>query len=519
MSTMKNYFKYIAVLALGIVSCEPELENSVEDGNLYSNGSADFSNYVALGNSLTAGYADGALYITGQQNSYPNILASKFALTQETNDFTQPLVNDNVGGLLLGGNQIAEPRFVLGGESLATARPARYNGTPTTEVTANLNGSFSNMGVPGAKSFHLLAQGYGNVAGVATGAANPYFARFASSESATVLGDALAQDPTFFTLWIGNNDVLGYATSGGAGVYQENNTDFTTYGPNDITDANAFAFVYNSLVSELAGEDGAGAEGVLINIPNVTDIPFFNVVPANPIPLDAATAGALNAQFGAYNTAILPGLVQAGLITEAEANSRKITFAEGSQNFVTIVDEDLTDISGVLQQAPFNLDAQTAGLLAQLRQATPSDLIPLTSSSFIGTTVNNNPMLVNGVSVPLGDQHVLTSSEQELVAGVTAQYNAAISAIADQYSLGLVDANSLLGLIGGDGGTVYQGVQISSAFVSGGAFSLDGVHLTPRGYAVIANEIVNEINATYGADVPAVDVGSYGTVTLNNNVQ
>ncbi|GAA4644922.1 SGNH/GDSL hydrolase family protein [Pontixanthobacter gangjinensis] len=516
---MKNYFKYIAVLALGIVSCEPELENSIEDGGQYSNGSADFSNYVALGNSLTAGFADGALYISGQQNSYPNILASKFALVQDTDEFTQPLMNDNIGGLLLGGTQIQQPRFVLGGESLETARPARYNGTPTTEVGAKLSGSFNNMGVPGAKSYHLLAPGYGNIAGVATGMANPYFARFASADNATVLGDALAQQPTFFTLWIGNNDVLSFATSGGAGVYQENITDFTQYGPNDITDANAFAFVYNSLVSQLAGEDGLGAEGVLINIPNVTDIPFFKVVPVNPIPLDANTAAALNAQFGAYNTQILPGLAQMGVITEAEANSRKITFAEGPQNFVTIRDENLTDISGILQGEPFNLDPQTAGLLGQLRQATNADLIPLTSSSFIGSQVGDNPMLINGVSVPLGDEHVLTAKEQELVAQVTAQYNGAIATIAQNYSLGLVDANQLLSQIAGDGGLTYQGVQISSRFVSGGAFSLDGVHLTPRGYAVIANEIVKEINETYEANVPAVDVGTYSTITLNNNVQ
>ncbi|SDS15064.1 G-D-S-L family lipolytic protein [Gramella sp. MAR_2010_147] len=516
---MKNYFKYIAILALGVVSCEPELENPIEDGGVYSNGEADFSNYVALGNSLTAGYADGALYITGQQNSYPNILASKFALTQETNDFTQPLVDDNTGGLLLGGTQIAENRFVLAVGANGSPAPARYTGAaPTTDITNKLAGPFNNMGVPGAKSYHLLAPGYGNVAGVPSGAANPYFARFASSDNATVLADALAQDPTFFTLWIGNNDVLSYATSGGVGVYQENNTDFTQYGPNDITDANAFSFVYNSIVSELAGGEN-GAEGVLINIPDVADIPFFKVVPVNPIPLDAATAGALNAQFGAYNTQILPGLAQAGVITPEEANSRKITFAEGPQNFVTLVDEDLTNVSGILQQPPFNLDPQTAGLLGQLRQTTPSDLIPLTSSSFIGTTVNDNPMLINGVSVPLGDQHVLTSTEQTLISEVTQRYNAAINSIAQQYSLAYVDANSLLGLIDSDGGLVYEGVPISSTFVSGGAFSLDGVHLTPRGYAVIANEIIKRINTTYGADVPAVDVGSYGTITLNNEVQ
>lgn len=110
---MKNYFKYMAILALGIVSCEPELENSIEDGDFYTSGEADFSNYVALGNSLTAGYADGALYLSGQQNSFPSILAEKFSAVQETGEFIQPLVNDNAGGLLLGGNQITENRFVL----------------------------------------------------------------------------------------------------------------------------------------------------------------------------------------------------------------------------------------------------------------------------------------------------------------------------------------------------------------------------------------------------------------------
>ena len=45
-----------------------------------SAGSANFSKYVALGNSITAGYADNALYREGQDNSYPSILAHQFAL-------------------------------------------------------------------------------------------------------------------------------------------------------------------------------------------------------------------------------------------------------------------------------------------------------------------------------------------------------------------------------------------------------------------------------------------------------
>jgi len=40
----------------------------------------------------------------------------------------------------------------------------------------------------------------------------------ASSPNATVLEDAVSQNPTFFTISVmGGNDVLGYATSGGSG--------------------------------------------------------------------------------------------------------------------------------------------------------------------------------------------------------------------------------------------------------------------------------------------------------------
>src|SRR5699024_2060291 len=115
-----------------------------------------------------------------------------------------------------------------------------------------------------------------------------------SSDNATVIGDAAAQGATFFTLWIGNNDILSYATSGGSGVDQTGNLDPSTYGSNDITDPNVFAAVYSQQVEALTQN---GAKGVLLNIPEVTSIPYFTTVPTKAIPLDAATAGMLNAQF------------------------------------------------------------------------------------------------------------------------------------------------------------------------------------------------------------------------------
>ncbi|MCB0452220.1 MAG: G-D-S-L family lipolytic protein [Aequorivita sp.] len=525
---MKNILKYtFALLAIGFVSCEPEFDSPVTDDGFYTSGTANLSKYVSVGNSLTAGYADGALYITGQKNSYPNIMAQQFAFAGG-GEFYQPLMNDNIGGLLLGGAQIAENRLVLAVDANGNPGPVRLEGTPTTDVSNKLSGSFNNMGVPGAKSFHLVAPGYGNVAGVPTGAANPYFARFASSESATVIGDAAAQNPTFFSLWIGNNDILSYATSGGVGVDQTGNLDPSTYGSNDITDPNVFASVYSQMVDALTA---GGAKGVLINIPEVTSIPFFTTVPFAPL-------SPLNPDFGPQ----IPALnAQYALLNQAFAYlgvpERSIQFSMSGPSAVVVQDESLVDISAQLTQVLIGggLDVPTATIFGlqygQARQATSSDLLVLTSSSVIGTLNSDRlaqliamgvpqeqaaQLSVNGITYPMQDQWVLIPAEQQSISTAAASYNATIETLAGAKGLAFVDARAALARVA-NGGIAYDGGVLTSQFVTGGAFSLDGVHPTPRGYAYTANLIIRAINETYDATIPTVHIGNYATVTLANN--
>jgi len=507
---MKNTIKFmIGLLAIGLVSCEPEFENAVTDEGFYDAGDADFSNYVALGNSLTAGFADNALYMSGQEDSYPNIMAQQFGFVGG-GDFTQPLTSDDLGGLLLGGVQISGNRLVLSADENGNPFPATLDGTPTTDVTTSATGPFNNMGVPGAKSFHLVTPGYGSVAGVANGSANPWFARFATSESTTVLADAVSLNPTFFSLWIGNNDILGYATSGGSGVDQTGNLDPSTYGGFDITDPNVFAAAYSAQVDALTAN---GAKGVLLNIPDVTSIPYFTTVPPRSIPLDAATAGAVNAQFTLYNGA-LGQLVAGGFISAEEAAIRQINFVEGV-NYPIMIDVDLTDVTAILIGA--GLDPQTAGLLGQLRQVKSDDLVVITALSVLGTTPDpSNPLNILGVTLPLPNSLVLSSTEQARVAAAGAAYNAVIEGLAAANELGYGDMKSALADVAANG-AFYNGGVLTSTFVTGGAFSLDGVHPSPRGYAFTANTIIDIINTTYNASIPKVDIGTYGTVTLHNN--
>jgi len=484
---MKLKYIWLLLIFVGFIACD-EYDYEAPDNTVpLVAGSADFSNYVAVGSSLTSGYTDGALFQAGQNNSYPNMLAQKMALVGG-GDFSQPFTNDNIGGLLLGGTKIANQRLYFDG-----AGPVLIDGVPTTEVTNILPGPYNNMGIPGSKSYHLLAQGYGNVAGVATGQANPYFARMASSPNASVMEDVMAQGPTFFSLWAGSSDVLNYALSGGTGVNQAGNFYPSTYGNNDITDPNVFAQVYSGLVSTLTS---GGAKGVVANIPDITTIAHFTTVPHNPVPLDQTTADLLNGAFAGYNG----GLLQAeagGFINASERAARTIQFIEGA-NAVTIVDQDLTNLT------PLGLPSY--------RQATADDLLVLTSSSFIGTTVGGNAQLLNGLSVPLDDKWVLIPSEQDEIKVATDAYNITIANVANGAGLAFVDASALMQEMA-DGGLQSGQFNLTSDLVLGGAFSLDGVTLTGRGYGAIANEMLEAIDATYGSNFKAAgeltDIGEF----------
>ena len=522
---MKNKFIYLAILAAGFASCEPEFENEV--GANYTSGDADFTTYVAVGNSLTAGYMDGTVSRGSQANSFPNLLAQQFALVGG-GAFTQPSYADdvnNLGGLMLGGIPIASTRLVI---DASEGRPENIAGTTTIEVSNLQATAYNNMGVPGAKSFHLLASGYGNIAGVALGQSNPYFVRHATSPSATVLGDAMSKNPTFFTNWIGANDVLSYATNGGAqsdGVTPAadhnttGNMNPATYGGNDITNSTVFASVYSTIVNTLIS---GGAKGVVATVPSVTSIPYFTTVPYAPVP-DAT----INAN---PQVALLTQLYQF-LAVATNGRIAPLNLTDGVSNPVLINDSDLTDLSAQITlfangsgNALLIANASTLGALyGRARQTTSADLIVLPASSVIGTTsANPAPFNIQGVTQPLANKWVLTANEKLKVANATASYNASIVSIANANNLAVADMNAIMNqLVTGlriEDGTIYTANYFSSATASSVLFSLDGVHPNAKGYAVITNEIIKVINRHYNANLPFVYASSFpgATILLTN---
>ena len=532
---MKNTIKYtfLSALFLGFAACDvdntlPEIkaEAEVENNIALSAGSVDFSNYIAVGGSFTAGYSDGALFKIGQQHSFPNILASKFAMVGG-GDFNQPLMEDNIGGMIhpVTGDVVLDPRYYF---DTSTGLPTGLDKTPTTIAgyPATNAASFSNYGIPGVKSFHFLAPGYGNPAGLQAepATANPYFVRMSPAQS-TLLAEIASKQPTFFTLSeIGGNDVLDYAVAGGAA--------------GEITPQSVFEQVFGAIINTLAPT--SDAKGVVANLPYITTLPHFTTVPYAPLDptADTEAAAALAAQIPTLNL-VYGALNQIFTNPQINQPNRVIQFSATSANPVVIKDENLADLSGTItailgdpQNTAFigfiqtlGLPAESAPLVAQLlgqqygqaRQATANDLLVLPSSGIIGTVnkaaaadliTQSGGLLpaslagqfsAEGVTLPLENKWVLTPEEQAEIKTATDGYNTTIKAMAEAKGLAFVDLKALLEKAS-TASLEFDNYNMNASLVTGGLVSLDGIHLTARGYALMANQMLLAIDKTYGSN-------------------
>lgn len=446
-TSIKIVLSAFALLFLFLTGCNDYNDLQLKE---IDTGNADFSSYVAVGNSLTAGFQNNALYRSGQEYSFPRMIARQLRMEQT---FDQPLVSDpGIGG-----------RIELTGLDPVSTTTASRRGIPINQGEK----PFRNMGIPGAILVDYLNPN--NQGGLKERSTNPQLPTFNPFYSFVLPDGELAkpapnihnivavQNPTFVTFWLGNNDVLGYVTSGGQGQ--------------TITDPAIFSQLYTASMQALAA---TGTDAVVYNIPDVTSIPFVFLLRSQ--------------------------LEQQGLIR----------FNEASQSYqLQIAPDTFADIYinidgtvEVMRQNDFPL------LRAQeyFAQVQSGDLPP--------------PVDVNGDGTPEGsipDNLVLDgprggapgSSELEQAAAAVTQYNAAIDNAASAVNFPVVDINSIFNSIiqnfQANGGGYDTGDLVLQP-VPGSLFSFDGVHPGNQGSAVIANETIRIINENYNAAIPEIDV-------------
>ena len=428
----------LTFIALSIIGCEDYTDLTAPSVNL---GSANFSRFVSIGNSLTMGEQSSSVFVSAQIYSVGNIIAQQVGATYAQATFSDP----GTGGRL----EIEKFNIVNG-----SPVPVLYT-NPNTGSPTNLTypAPYNNLGIKGAFLTDVL-----NARNAATcytanfGAPNPLFDAVLRGLG-TQLELAIAQQPTLITLWIGNNDILAFATRGGL------------FPPTSIND---FQAQYTQMLTAL---NTTNAQIVIGDLPNGLLTPYFNTVGPQ---VGVAIQGIPSAQGLVYQTTGAPGIA---IATSSDLINGDV--------LVTLT------------------ASSAAGLLGDTDGTYYSEngipVPPGVNTAFpFGLTPEN----------PFPNNLVLDPTE---IAGYLAYrdgYNQIITGLAAQFNYYLINWDNLFNSLASSSGLEVNGVVFSNSYVSGNFFSLDGIHPTSQGYGIIANEFINAINSKYGSSIPAVDVST-----------
>jgi lysophospholipase L1-like esterase len=262
-----------ALLALAVAGCSPDDPEQLALDVTQPTGTAALQRYVAIGNSLTAGYMDGGLIMSGQLSSYPFQIAAQlgYDLQNPTADdwFAQPLI----AWPGVGSSALTNPAYVAGvlhwnGSSVAVRDSTELAVLQSQLLLASAYPTpYNNLGVPGA-TVQDATQALGATTSQSPG--NVYFdliLRNPTFGDVPMVGQAISQGPTLVTIWLGNNDILGGATSGQPEL-----------GVNVVPPA-AFAQLLEGVITELISgvEDRFGYTPHLVvgDIPTLDKVPYF----------------------------------------------------------------------------------------------------------------------------------------------------------------------------------------------------------------------------------------------------
>lgn len=386
-------------------------------------GNADYSTYVALGTSISAGWESGGLVDRHQRQAFPVL----FAAAAGSAKFDVPTVNgDGLPALM---------RLVSIGPPLIITNAGRVNGVGTN---LPLPSPYHNMAVP----YGLLV----DVTDTTRYQLQPPFVPPYRPAMFTLIqrgrGSLLAQiatqmspKPTFISFEFGSNEVLG-PTSRGSG----------TVSP----DAAQFAALLKGTLDAIQASL-PGVKMALFTVPDVTTIPLVTTLPAVALGANGRPISPLTPLIGPGSVPLVPG-----------------------QDFVLL----------------------TAGPLLAAGMGYP-----------VGTTsyLSGGPVPGNGFALP--DSVVFSAAEAASVGAAVNGYNAAIVSEAAARGFAVVDLHGLLLTARASGFTV-QGTQYTSAFLSGGLFSLDGVHPSDLAHGILANALIDAVNATYGSQIQHVNLSN-----------
>ena len=477
-----------------LVSCSYEFPVTDEE---FSSGNIDLTTYIAVGDNYSAGFMNGALYTSGQANSFPAILSGQFAMVSSNNDeFLQPVVSSENGYNPI----VSEPAHFYGKwiyefSNVTDTDPIRRL-TPgeLLETFTGEKNRIRNFSVPLVKSFQIDRADLSE---------NIYYERFAVNPgTGTLLNDIMSTNPSFFTVWLGMYDVLNFAMSGGSGDIDPP-SDPDQIREYDLTPVDVFEESISEIIEGLL--ENPETKGVIATLPYISDLPFFYFRQYNFMRLDNSKLSQARNFTTPFNLAVIAH--------NMEPDNEPRPMIDFNDNGATLYPQPLIVIDESLCDAVYP-DGST---LPKIRQLTEEELVLFTISE---TEVNQGGL---GSIIPVGEELYLTENQVHYLRTRIDSYNQVINALADEYNdrIVVVDLNSIIheismtgkidawGVLSTQEQFDFNGVQLGARLGYNSIFSLDGLHFNSRGNAFVANQFIQKINDNFGSNIPLIDVNQF----------
>ncbi|HXH85001.1 MAG TPA: SGNH/GDSL hydrolase family protein [Candidatus Tectomicrobia bacterium] len=168
----------------------------------------------------------------------------------------------------------------------------------------------------------------------------------------------------------------------------------------------------------------------------------------------------------------------------------------------TLVVANIPDVTAIPYLVPAAAVAGAIGLPLDAAAAVlgigPDDFVTLDAFPAI------QDILFGVTPRPLDPRYVLDPGDIQAIRSATAAFNAIIAANADRVGAAVVDVHGLFERLRVEG-LVVNGQRLHVGYL-GGLFSLDGIHPTNTGYAVLANEFIHALDTAFAATVPPLAV-------------
>lgn len=424
-------FYLIGVSMLMLSGCRPSLEVPEPSAGVLALGQ-----YLAIGDGYTAGLSNVKIndslgntgwYKEAQSYSFPSLLAAQFSLVTDYPFSQPPLSSAGSGHLFV--ESMSEPICDFEESTPVIWFEAADPSWDQVSVSAIPD----NLGLPGLTIRSVNEPVYTNE--------TPEWKLLGGNDQQTYRGLLAQARPGFFSMFLGLENILSFAISGG-----ENNV----WLPRPEVAVHLGTLLETALAVP-------GSYGVIANLPDPTSFPYFTKI---------------QNQF---------------------------------QNIENCKESSL----------PIYITSQSGNVSTAKR----TDRILLPAGSLLGTEfIGNGPFgLVSSNPVP--SRWVMDEEDLFELRSQVAILNSVVDSLVNDINtsagfqrLAIVDLNTSFEML--EEGILEDGLTLSNEYLSGGIFSLDGLYLTPRGNAWLANQFISTINqaSAFGAKIPPLNITSFPSI-------